>query len=94
MEIKERKESLGQCYCFIQVEQYLNLFRESLEKVEQGSYPGKGGDPYINFLVVVEMLSKQCQQDQGNSRRVDQHQDRYRVSDDSGKPHVGSNKGK
>lgn len=35
IEIKERKESLGQCYCFIQVEQYLNLFRESLEKVEQ-----------------------------------------------------------
>ena len=33
IEIKERKESLGQCYCFIQVEQYLNLFgKEFLEK--------------------------------------------------------------
>lgn len=32
IEIKERKESLGQCYCFIQVEQYLNLFGKSFEK--------------------------------------------------------------
>lgn len=35
IEIKERKESLGQCYCFIQVEQYLNLFGKSFEKVKQ-----------------------------------------------------------
>ena len=88
VQAEQWKEALCKFYCRIQVKQDLQFLRKGFEKVEQRGCPGTYCNPEIDFMVMVKMFSEQSQQDQGNGRRINEHQHRHRIPDDGGKSNV------
>ena len=77
-----------------QMQRALQSGGQGLDQVEDRSQAGKGGDADIHHPVVVEQLSAQGQNDQGNGGRIQEHQHRQGVADDVGQAKVGDEEGK
>ena len=80
-EVKERQQAThGQQCLRHRIGQ--QALRQSLHQVKHGRRKRKARGPGVDRPVVAEQPPAQCQQNQGNSQRIEEHQHRNRIRND------------
>ena len=93
-DVEEGENLLRKADRAVQMKGGFQIRGQRLGQIEQGGDAGESRDADIDSPVMMEQIPEQCQQNQGDSQRGQEQQQRQGIADDLGQTEIGDQEGK